>query len=920
MAQSGRREVWRCLDSLSEPCYRLPEGLSRMKKDSMTRIRLTTALGMLLLLRLAGAGEAVDTVEAGKRLISRGQYEEAITKLQPVIRENTSARLLLAEAFRRTGAYEKALELLAERPGEAALRHAAILCEVGRLTEAEARLESLEPSPQVLLLLGDLKARRGDIAKAREAWNATIPLYEQMTFEEAEKAPPELFVVFGRSLVGLNRFQEANEVMLEQALEKDPENLEVLLFAGELFAAKYDFGEGRMYFGKARKTSKRHPDVLARCARATLDDPMVGATRLQTARDLAEEALAVNPHHELALLVLGDTHFFDGCIEQAAKQYRQALETNPSSQDALGAIYACAHLNFHDDEKARAEAKARSISSKPAAFYHAASKRCDIQNQYPVALQLVEKGHAIDPSYWPLYTSLALGQLRTGRYKAARQSVAEGFKRDSYNIWLENTRKLFVYLDANYTTEPWKNLVFHVPRKTAPFYVNYLGPLLMRAAELFTDRYGVKPPEKIHVEVYPRQEYFAARTIGLPDFPAQGVCFGRVIAVSVHPLLGGNHAISTWHEFAHVFTVTGSDYRIPRWLTEGISVREEGLCPMGGTRSYLGALGRAIAKNDLPTFSDFDQRFRRPRNPTEILTAYALSPLAVEFLIERFGHGVLPKLIRALKRLKFPAAFTAVTGARLQEFDAAFQAKLRKLGARVADEFVGEGLPIEPLERKVKAGTATPREMLDLAWAYAMQDKDIDAETLALKLRDQGSVPAEVSAILGLLAYRDGAFTKATKLLQAGVEGNTRNRYRTLLTLAKIAQRRKDTDGQVRALVAAWQSYPELAAEAGDHGPLGQLCRIWSKSGDKRLPKALADLVAYNRETRWARTKLAETLERAGDRKGQFQVLRQLLYLAALTGEDEINTQLLEKVAECADSLDFPVEAARARRVLEACR
>ena len=112
--------------------------------------------------------------------------------------------------------------------------------------------------------------------------------------------------------------------------------------------------------------------------------------------------------------------------------------------------------------------------------------------------------------------------------------------------------------------------------------MNYLGPLLATATELFRDRYGTSPPVPVHVEVYGRQEHFSCRVLGLPDFPAQGVCFGPVIAVTVMPAYSGNHAISTWHEFAHVFTVAGTDYRIPRWLTEGISVREEGLCPVGG--------------------------------------------------------------------------------------------------------------------------------------------------------------------------------------------------------------------------------------------------------------------------------------------------------------------------------------------------
>jgi tetratricopeptide (TPR) repeat protein len=876
------------------------------------------ALATLLLCTWVARGASDPAEEKARELLEDGSYRAAAEALVPLVEKSETARLLLAELHRRTGAYEKGIELLAGRAGEAALRYAELLLAAGRLDEAERRLRSIEDSAEALWLRGVVHARRGEPDKARAAWQATIPFYQAMTAAEAEKAPPELFVIFGRALAGLNRFEEANEIMLAQALEKDDQNVAVLLFAGELFFTKYDFPEGRRYFRKALTVSSRHPDAQAWLARATLEDPMLGGGRLERARTLAQRTLEVNPRHERALLTLGDTYFFDGRYENALGHYREARAADRASLEALGAMYACAHATFRPDDAEQVEKQAHAISRNPAPFYVAAAKRCEVQNQYPTALDLGAKAYAADPSYWPLYTNLALGELRAGRYARARKFVEEGFRRDAYNVWLANTRTLLDHLDSQYVAERWNKVVFHAPRKTAAYYVTYLGPLLMQAYELFEQRYGVTPPDTVHVEVYPKQQYFATRTLGLPDFPAQGVCFGTVIAVTVPPAFAGNHGLAAWHEFAHVFTVTGSDYRIPRWLTEGISVREEGLCPVGGTRSYRGALGQAVASGDIPSFSDFDRRFRRPRSPAELLTAYALSPLAVEFLIERFGPGVIPRLLRRLKDARFPEAFAAATQSSLADFDAAFQERLRALGSTAASQFAGAGVDTGALGAAVKAGTASAREQADLAWAYLAEGREIDAETLALKLKAHEEFAAESSAILGLIAQRNGRFTKAEPLLKAAVEGSTRNAFRVLGALAAMADRRKDAAGLERALETMWKRFPELSAERGDGGPLGRLCRIWAERGDPRLKQGLEDLVAYNRETAWARATLAEILEQEDNTKELFTVLSQLAYLAPFERGGRLNVELFTRLASCAETLDLPVEAARAKKVLAA--
>ena len=39
---------------------------------------------------------------------------------------------------------------------------------------------------------------------------------------------------------------------------------------------------------------------------------------------------------------------------------------------------------------------------------------------------------------------------------------------------------------------------------------------------------------------------------------------------------GSFHWASTlWHEMSHVFTLTATDHRVPRWFTEGMAVHEE---------------------------------------------------------------------------------------------------------------------------------------------------------------------------------------------------------------------------------------------------------------------------------------------------------------------------------------------------------
>ena len=103
--------------------------------------------------------------------------------------------------------------------------------------------------------------------------------------------------------------------------------------------------------------------------------------------------------------------------------------------------------------------------------------------------------------------------------------------------------------------------------------------LLGEAKRVLCDKYDLSLDEPITVEIFPNQNDFAVRTFGMPGGEGfLGVCFGRVITANSpasQSAAPSNWESTLWHEFCHVVTLEITRNRMPRWLSEGISVYEE---------------------------------------------------------------------------------------------------------------------------------------------------------------------------------------------------------------------------------------------------------------------------------------------------------------------------------------------------------
>ena len=183
----------------------------------------------------------------------------------------------------------------------------------------------------------------------------------------------------------------------------------------------------------------------------------------------------------------------------------------------------------------------------------------------------------------------------------------------------------------------------------AEIYGDAVVELLLRARKTLCTKYGLELKDRITVEIFPQPNDFAVRTFGMPGASGfLGVCFGRVITANSpasqkdHP---SNWQAVLWHEFCHVVTLELTHNRMPRWLSEGISVYEERLAnPTWGQRMTAASRTR-ILNGRMTPIRDLSGAFLHPETSADLNFAYYQSSLVVENFVERYGLEKLKSVL-----------------------------------------------------------------------------------------------------------------------------------------------------------------------------------------------------------------------------------------------------------------------------------
>ena len=103
-----------------------------------------------------------------------------------------------------------------------------------------------------------------------------------------------------------------------------------------------------------------------------------------------------------------------------------------------------------------------------------------------------------------------------------------------------------------------------------------------------------------------------------------------------------------WHEFCHVITLQFTKNKMPRWLSEGISVYEELQENSVWGQAMTPRYREMILGKDFTPLSELSAAFLAPKTEMHLQFAYYESYLAVEFLVKKFGIESLRKILHDL--------------------------------------------------------------------------------------------------------------------------------------------------------------------------------------------------------------------------------------------------------------------------------
>jgi cellulose synthase operon protein C len=427
------------------------------------------------------------------------------------------------------------------------------------------------------------------------------------------------------------RFNNTDAVNLfQEALQKDPKNAQAYLGLAIVSADGFD--------GKAT-------DYVSR---ALVLDPKL-----------------VEAHEFAANLALEDAD-----TEHAIAEADEALRLSPDALNAM-AVHAAVEL-LADRPPDPWLDKIRKVNPGYGEGYAHVAHYLELNYRFEDAITYYRKAIEADPHDWAARSQLGVGLMRMGQedepFKQLEMCYNNGY-RDAETV--NSLRLLDSY--KNFVTYKENGTILRLNKSEAELLHPYFEAELQRIIATYNKKYQMKLTGPVQLEVYPNHEDFAVRTMGMPGLGALGVTFGQVVAMdspSARKPGDFNWGSTLWHEMSHVYILTATNGRVPRWFTEGLAVHEETQVSQEWGDRVSPEILAAIRDRKLLPVAKLDRGFIFPDYPAQVVVSYFEAGSICDYIKSRWSEGKLLDMVHSYAQRKTtPQVIQADLGVSPEEFD-----------------------------------------------------------------------------------------------------------------------------------------------------------------------------------------------------------------------------------------------------------
>jgi tetratricopeptide (TPR) repeat protein len=469
---------------------------------------------------------------------------------------------------------------------------------------------------------------------------------------------------------GLEQYQDANNEF-RQAVEQSPMNANYRVRWGRLFHERFNNKDAADLFQEALQHDPKNAQAFLGMAIVSAD----GFDNKAVAE--AKKALELDPELVEAHELLANLNLEDSDTKAAAEEADEALKISPEALDAM-AIHAAIEV-LADRSPDAWLAKVKAVNPTYGEAYALIAHHLIINRRYDDGVAYYRKAIEADPRLWSARSELGINLMRLGQFDEPLQQLEMCYDNGYRDAATVNSLRL---LDSykNFLTYKDDVSIVKLNKKESDLLLPYVQAEVDRSIATYTKKYKMKLPGPVQVELYPDHEDFAVRTLAMPGLGALGVTFGEVLAMdspSGRPPGTYQWGSTLWHEMSHVFILTATNHRVPRWFTEGLSVHEETqVTPEWGDRVTPEILLAVRDKKLLPV-AELDRGFIRPDYESQVIVSYFQAGRILDYIQERWGADKILDMVHSFAQSKTtPEAIQEDLGMSPEEFDKQFFAWL----------------------------------------------------------------------------------------------------------------------------------------------------------------------------------------------------------------------------------------------------